>query len=115
MFRSKLKVKYIGKINDKKMYKLTKGLVFENTTVYAGFETDFASVPKSLQWLYTPQGKYSRSAVLHDFLYSDSSCPKEVADDTFFRAMKSDGVDIITRHLFYWAVKYSKEAHDAKS
>lgn len=109
MFRTKLKVKFIGKIDNKKMYELTRGLVFENTTVYAGFRTDFASVPRQLQWLYTPQGKYSRSSVVHDFLYTNNNCPKIVADDTFFRAMKCDGVDIITRHLFYWAVKYFGE------
>ena len=111
MFRTKLKVKYIGLIDNKKIYELTKGLVFENTTVYAGFRTDFASVPEVLRWLYHPQGKYSRASVVHDFLYSLPSCPKSVADDTFYRAMKSDGVDIITRYLFYWAVKYNGEEY----
>lgn len=113
MFRTKLKVKYIHGTNNPKMYKLRQGLIFEDTTVFAGFETDFASVPKSLQWLYTPQGKYSRSAVLHDYLYSLPNFPKELADDMFFRAMKSDGVDIVTRHLFYWAVKYFGDEYKA--
>lgn len=116
MFRSKLVVKYIGK-DEKgvKWYELKKSLIFENTIIYQGFKTDMASVPKQLQWLYTPTGKYSRAAVVHDYLYSMVSCPKKVADDTFYRAMKCDGVDIITRHVFYWAVKYfGYEAYNDK-
>ena len=34
------------------------------------FITDGASVPKSLQWLYNPFGKYIKSAIIHDYLYS---------------------------------------------
>ena len=116
MFQSKLKVKYLG-VNAKgmKQYQLTKSLIFENIIIYQGFKTDFASVPKQLQWLYTQTGKYSRAAVVHDYLYSTLSTPKKVADDTFYRAMKCDGVDIITRHVFYWAVKYfGQGAYDAK-
>ena len=38
--------------------------------VFRGFITDGASVPKSLQWLYNPYGKYINAAVIHDYLYS---------------------------------------------
>ena len=38
--------------------------------VFRGFITDGASVPKSLQWLYNPFGKYIKAAVIHDYLYS---------------------------------------------
>ena len=31
--------------------------------VFRGFVTDGASVPKSLQWLYNPYGKYINAAV----------------------------------------------------
>jgi len=32
------------------------------------FSTDLASVPRSLTWLFPRYGKYTKAAVLHDFL-----------------------------------------------
>lgn len=37
--------------------------------VPAGFKTDFASIPWGFRNLFPPIGKYSRAAVIHDFLY----------------------------------------------
>jgi hypothetical protein len=34
--------------------------------VPAGFETDGASVPRLLWWLFNPMGRYAKAAVLHD-------------------------------------------------
>lgn len=38
-------------------------------TVPAGFETDFASIPRALTWLIPARGPYNRPAIIHDFLY----------------------------------------------
>lgn len=38
--------------------------------VPVGFETDFASVPRPLWPLFPPTGRYTRAAVLHDWLYT---------------------------------------------
>lgn len=111
MFHSKLKARFIKKVDGKKIYELSRALIFEDITVFAGYQTDFASVPEKLQWLYTPQGKYSRSSVIHDFMYDNACYTKEQADETFLRAMKYDGVDFITRRLFYLAVKYYGEGN----
>jgi hypothetical protein len=37
--------------------------------VPAGFETDFASIPRALWALIPPRGRYNRPAIVHDFLY----------------------------------------------
>lgn len=38
-------------------------------TVPAGFETDFASIPRALWAVIPPRGKYNRPAIIHDLLY----------------------------------------------
>ena len=77
--------------------------------VFRGFITDGASVPKSLQWLYNPYGKYIKSAVVHDYLYSvynNTGINRTLADKIFKHIMKETGVDDRTVRRFYAAVKY---------
>lgn len=73
------------------------------------FITDGASVPKSLQWLYNPYGKYINAAVVHDYLYScynNTGINRTLADKIFDFIMKETGVNRKTRRKFYVAVKY---------
>ena len=73
------------------------------------FITDGASVPKSLQWLYNPFGKYIKAAVIHDYLYScynNTGINRTLADKIFRHIMKETGVDKRTCRRFYNAVKY---------
>ena len=80
--------------------------------VFRGFITDGASVPKSLQWLYNPYGKYINAAVIHDYLYStynNTGINRTLADKIFRHIMKETGVDNRTRRRFYNAVKYFGE------
>ena len=77
--------------------------------VFRGFITDGASVPKSLQWLYNPYGKYIKAAVVHDYLYSvynNTGINRTLADKIFKHIMKETGVDDRTVRRFYAAVKY---------
>lgn len=37
--------------------------------VAIGFQTDFASVPRLLWWVFPPWGTYGNAAVIHDWLY----------------------------------------------
>ena len=80
--------------------------------VFRGFITDGASVPKSLQWLYNPYGKYINAAVIHDYLYStynNTGINRTLADKIFNFIMKETGIDNRTRRKFYMAVKYFGE------
>lgn len=78
-------------------------------TVPKGFITDGASIPKSLQWIYDPYGKYIKGAVIHDYLYSkynDTGINRTLADKIFDFIMKETRVNGKTRRKFYVAVKY---------
>lgn len=41
----------------------------EVVTVPVGFVTDFASIPWGFRNLFSPMGRWSRPAIVHDFLY----------------------------------------------
>ena len=72
------------------------------------FITDGASVPKSLQWLYNPFGKYIKAAVIHDYLYStynNTGINRTLADKIFRHIMQETGVDKRTCRRFYAAVR----------
>ena len=76
------------------------------------FITDGASVPKILQWLYNPFGRYINAAVIHDYLYScynNTGINRTHADKIFYFIMKETGIDNRTRRKFYMAVKYFGE------
>ena len=106
---TKLKLKPIndGKciLEDDYIYSINGFLI----TVPKGFITDGASIPKSLQWIYEPFGKYIKGAVIHDYLYSkynDTGINRTLADKIFDFIMKETGVNAKTRRKFYVAVKY---------
>ena len=72
------------------------------------FITDGASVPKSLQWLYNPYGKYIKAAIIHDYLYSvynNTGINRTLADKIFRHIMQETGVDKRTYRRFYAAVR----------
>lgn len=73
--------------------------------VPAGFVTDFASIPQSLWHLLPPQGRYSSSAVLHDYLYWVQPCSKDEADLAFLYAMEEQQVPLATRMAVYAGVR----------
>jgi hypothetical protein len=66
----------IRKINNRQAWQLAEALAYRSRDgrlfiVPAGFETDGASVPRPLWWLYPPfGGEYDRAAIIHDYLYT---------------------------------------------
>jgi hypothetical protein len=71
-----------------------------------GFESDFASIPRYGQCLLPKLGKYSKAAVLHDYLYSIAYKNKKFADDVFLEAMKVLLVPKWKRYIMYYAVRF---------
>lgn len=106
--KAKLQFEYEDKDNIK-WYTLKEPLIFssddEEFIIPVLFKTDLASVPYGLQWLFKPNGKYTRSAILHDYMYSLRTLKRSYCDKIFLKAMKSDGVNFMTRWLFYFAVR----------
>lgn len=80
--------------------------------VPAGFETDFASVPRFFWRLFPPAGSgvgaaYGRAAVIHDYLYrTPGACVSRRAADRIFReAMEAEGVAGWRRWTLWLAVR----------
>lgn len=74
--------------------------------VPAGFETDFASVPRLLWPILDPTGPYGKAAVLHDWLYRTRGlATRDQADRVFLEAMEALGVGWWTRTIMYRGVR----------
>jgi hypothetical protein len=85
------------------------------------FITDGASIPR-IFWVYLPRhGKYTKAAVVHDFLYSKkgaifvqikttgffrSEVTRKEADLIFKKIMKASGVNRVKCWFIYHAVKW---------
>lgn len=76
--------------------------------VPAGFTTDFASVPQALTWLVPRYGRYTKAAVLHDFLWRECARGRfdwADADGLLRRAMRELDVPFVRRWLMWGAVR----------
>lgn len=108
MEKSKLSLRYL---NDGKAILLNDYVYNINgyeITVFKGFITDGASIPKSLQCIYSPYGKYIKAAVIHDYLYSkinNTGINRKLSDKIFNFIMKETDVNDKTRKKFYNAVR----------
>ena len=92
---------------------VTRSLVYvigdtnDRITVPAGFVTDLASIPRQF-WgppLYlTPTGRYSRAAIVHDYLYWSQKCTRDQADRLLVIAMKESAVTSFDEAVIYEGV-----------
>jgi hypothetical protein len=76
----------------------------ERIVVPAGFESDGASTPQTIWNLFPPFGPYWLAAILHDWLYRRTQRPKAECDSLLKEAMRSLGVDLVTRDTIYEGV-----------
>lgn len=110
---------------DERTWELVLPLVYDGRddtiVVPVGFRTDFASVPRSLQWLAPSTGKYTLAAILHDYLCSvmydgaaipmlrdgnpDLAVTAREADGLFRRVMREEGVGPVQRWLLWSGVR----------
>jgi hypothetical protein len=80
----------------------------EMLVVPAGFETDFASVPTAFTWLIPRYGRYTKAAILHDWLCRRAERGEfrwVDADGVFRRVMRELGVPVLRRWLMWAAVR----------
>jgi len=72
--------------------------------VPAGFVTDAATTPRLLWPLFPPVGKWTESAILHDYLLTKKD--RDYADRQFFRALREhDHVHVVPARLMWLAVR----------
>ena len=80
----------------------------EPFVVPVDFETDFASVPRAFTWLIPRYGRYTKSAILHDWLSQRAAAGEFAwvdADGIFRRTMRELGVPLLRRWLMWAAVR----------
>lgn len=88
---------------------LERDLIYQGKTdiivVPKGFVTDFASVPKIFWNILPPFGKYTKAAVIHDYLYFTKMFSREDSDGIFLRIMEELEVSWVKRKTIYRAVR----------
>ena len=79
-------------------------------SVPKGFVTDFASIPQPL-WSFglSPYGRFSKAAIVHDYLYWTQDCTREQADNLLLIAMKESGVSKSQQNEIYLGVRAGGE------
>lgn len=73
--------------------------------VPAGFNTDFASVPRIFWIFISPVDRHGKAAVLHDYMYRTEMFPRHICDYIFKEAMTSINVAGWKKFLIYWNVR----------
>ena len=71
----------------------------------AGFETDLASVPRLLLWLFVPAGGHQRAALLHDWLYREQCYSRFMSDSLFRVWLEIDEIPCWRTWALYYAVR----------
>jgi hypothetical protein len=93
---------------DSKDFMLVRDMVYIlgqidiSITVPKVFVTDFASVPKGL-WSFglSPHGKFSKAAIIHDYLYLAQGCSRQPSDMIMLIAMKESQVEAADQLALY--------------
>jgi Protein of unknown function (DUF1353) len=71
--------------------------------------TDFASVPRAFVWFLPRYGRYTKAAILHDYLWRERAAKGLMtyidADGTFRRALRELGVPFLRRWILWAAVR----------
>lgn len=78
-------------------------------TVPCGQDTDFASVPRVFVWFLPRYGRYTKAAILHDYLcrvpVRHGILPRSEADRIFRHSMHELGVAFLRRWIMWAAVR----------
>lgn len=95
-------------------WKLLRSLGYEGKqerfVVEPEMTTDFASVPRVFVWLLPRYGRYTKAAILHDFLWRTQVTTGRLswrdADGMFRRAMRELEVPFLRRWVMWAAVRW---------
>lgn len=75
-------------------------------SIPAGFEFDFASIPRPFWSIFLPNDpRWQSASLIHDWLYAAEWCPRRQADDIFLCAMAEGRTPAVSRALMWWAVR----------
>jgi hypothetical protein len=89
---------------------LTYHAKLEDFEVPAEGRTDFASVPRAFVWFLPRYGRYTKAAILHDYLWGVAvpvgRLTRLDADGIFRTAMRELGVPFLRRWIMWAAVRW---------
>jgi hypothetical protein len=99
---------------DDKIWQLLKEIEYQGARdsfqIPAGQCTDFASVPRIFVWFLPRYGRYTKAAILHDYLWQ-VEVPKGMsridADGLFRQAMRELEVPFLRRWIMWAAVRWA--------
>jgi len=99
---------------DDKTWTILRGLTYHGTVddfeVPAEGHTDFASVPRVFVWFLPRYGRYTRAAILHDYLWNVAvpagRLSRVDADGIFRSAMRELEVPFLRRWIMWAAVRW---------
>jgi uncharacterized protein DUF1353 len=107
---SDVAVKQTGDINWELLARLRYKGKFEPFSVPVGMDTDFASVPRIFVWFLPRYGRYTKAAILHDYLWRHKAVNDEIswvdADAIFRRSMRELDVAFLRRWMMWAAVRW---------
>lgn len=90
---------------DRPRITLRHDIVVGRSRIPAGFTSDMATTPRLLWSLFPPCGKWTASAIAHDYDLNQGM-PRWYADDHFYRNLRRhDRVHPAVARLMYWAVR----------
>ncbi len=80
----------------------------ERFIVPANYQTDFASVPRCFSYIFPAFGRYTKAAILHDWLITDEpSVTSRDKDGLFRRVLREECVGFIMRWLMWTGVRWA--------
>lgn len=86
-------------------YDVGEPLSGDRITVPVGFETDFASIPRSLWSILPPFDKHLPAAIIHDYLYTIQTRTRKECDAIFLESMQVLGVGWFRRQIMHKGVR----------
>lgn len=105
---------------DRKTWKVLSDFIYEDKeygpiVVPAGFETDFASVPR-IPIVFELVGQYGHAAAtLHDYLYTTGKFSRSDCDKIFFEALRSTGIARWRANMMWAGVRLGGAKHYSKN
>lgn len=104
-------IKQAGLKFDTDYFKLSQPLeycspIVKDIIIPVGFITDLASIPRIFWSILPPDNpRWSRAAVVHDWLYKNQPYSRAIADKTLLDGMTALHAPKWKRLVMYWAVR----------
>jgi hypothetical protein len=90
----------------KVIYRLLFDTFIYDRVVPAGFETDFATIPKIFWPIVDIRGLVSKASVLHDYMYRNHTCSRRKTDKIFLKMLIMEKVPMWQAVTMYIIVRW---------